>query len=258
MKEYTVQQLAKMAGVSVRTLHHYDQIGLLKPSSRSRAKYRYYTERELFRLQQILFFKELEVPLAEIAKILDDPSFDPVAALRNHRRLIEERMQRLTTLLATVDKTIRELKGEMKMTSHKELYQGFSPEEKKQIASYTDEARKKYDTAQVDEVTARVSKWPKEKWDAVRKEWDDVVRQLATMKDKPVSDPAVQALVARHHANLENFFHAPAAMYKGLGALYVDDPRFRKSFDKHGEGVAAYLKEAIEYYCEKTLGERGE
>ncbi len=256
MREYTVQQLAKMAGVSVRTLHHYDQIGLLKPSSRSRAKYRYYTERELFRLQQILFFKELEVPLAEIAKILDDPSFDPVVALKTHRRLIEERIQRLTTLLATVDKTIRELKGEKKMKSHEELYKGFSPEEKEQFASYSEEARKKYDTKMVDDVNARVSKWPKEKWDAVRKEWDDVVHQLATLKDKPVSDPVVQALVARHHANLENFFHAPAAMYKGLGNLYVEDPRFRKNFDAHGDGVADFLKEAIEYYCQKTLGKK--
>ncbi len=256
MKQYSVRQLAKLAGVSVRTLHHYDQIGLLKPSSRSAAKYRYYTEGELFRLQQILFYRELDVPLAEIRKILDDPRFEPVRALRNHRRLIGERLERLRTLLETIDKTILELKGEKKMASQEELYQGFSPEEKAQHAQYAGEARKKYDPVVVDEVNARVGTWPKEKCNAVRKEWDDVIRQLATLKGKPVSEPAVQALVARHHANLEHFYRAPAGMYRGLAQLYVDDPRFRQNFDKFGADLADYLKEAIEYFCAHTLSKR--
>ncbi len=250
MNNYTVQQLAKLAGVSVRTLHHYDQIGLLKPSSRSAAKYRYYTEKELFRLQQILFFRELDVPLPEIRKILDDPRFDPVSALQGHRRLIEERMGRMSTLLVTIDKTILSLKGEKVMASHEELYQGFSPEEKKQIAEYAEEAREKYDTRLVDEVNARVSRWPKERWDAVRKDAEEIHRGLVKLMGKPASDPAVQALVVRHHSNLENYYPVPTAVYRGLAKLYVDDVRFRKNIDKFGAGLTDFLKEAIDYYCD--------
>ena len=94
MRAYTVSQLAKMAGVSVRTLHHYDHIGLLKPSSRTSAGYRLYGEQDLLRLQQILFFKELDLPLHEVKDILDDAGFDQVQALENHRRLLREQAER--------------------------------------------------------------------------------------------------------------------------------------------------------------------
>jgi DNA-binding transcriptional MerR regulator len=257
MKEYTVQKLAKLAGVSVRTLHHYDQIGLLQPSSRSAAGYRYYTEKELLRLQHILFFKELDFPLEQIGQILDNPDFEPVKALRSHRRLIEQKVERLSLLLVTIDKTIQKLKGKKAMSTDEELYQGFSPEEKAQFAQYADEARKKYDPNLVDEVNKRVSKWSKEKWNVVTKEGDDILRQLATLRSKPVSDIAVQALVARHHAYIANFFVASAEVYKGLGQLYVQDARFRKNFDKYGAGFVEYLQKAIEYYCDSKLS-RGE
>src|SRR5512140_2485562 len=101
---YAVKQLAKMAGVSVRTLHHYDQIGLFKPSARTTAGYRQYGEKDLLRLQQILFFRELDFSLSEIKKILDRPGFDQTAALVNHRTLLRERVQRLHRLVKTIDK----------------------------------------------------------------------------------------------------------------------------------------------------------
>lgn len=251
MKQYTVKQLAKLAGVSVRTLHHYDQIGLLKPSSRSAAQYRYYTERELLRLQQILFFKELDVPLEEIRKILDDPGFDPVKALVNHRRLIEHKIGRLSELLTTIDMTLKRMKGEKAMKKDEELYKGFSPEEQTQLKEYAEEARWKYDPTLVEEVNRKVSKWSKEKWDEVRGEGHEVLRQLAKLKGKPVSDMAVQALVARYHAHLNNFYEVSLVVYEGLGNLYVEDPRFRKNFDRYGAGLAEYLMAAIGYYCER-------
>ena len=105
MKACTVRQLAKLAGVSVRTLHHYDQIGLLKPTSRTAAGYRQYGEKDLLRLQQILFFKELDVPLSEIRAILDRPGFDQVQALQDHITLLVRRADRLTRLLKTIDST---------------------------------------------------------------------------------------------------------------------------------------------------------
>src|SRR5512142_78697 len=106
---YTVQQLARLAGVSVRTLHYYDQIGLLKPSARTAAGYRLYGEADLLRLQQILFFRELDFPLTEIQAILDQPDFDQVKALRDHRLLLQQEADRLGRLLNTIEKTISRL-----------------------------------------------------------------------------------------------------------------------------------------------------
>ena len=138
------------------------------------------------------------------------------------------------------------------MAKDEELYKGFSPEEQVQLKEYAEEARQKYDPKLVDEVNRKVSKWSKKKWDAVRSEGDEVLRQLAVLKGKPVNGPAVQALVARYHAHLNNFYQVSAAVYRGLGSLYVEDPRFRKNFDRFGSGLADYLKKAIEYYCDKS------
>src|SRR5512135_267261 len=129
---YTVQQLARMAGVSVRTLHHYDHIGLLKPSARTAAGYRLYGEADLLRLQQILFFRELDFPLADIQAILDDPGFDQVKALRDHRQLLQHEADRLGRLLKTIEQTISRLtEDNMTMTpmTDEELYEGFTPEQ---------------------------------------------------------------------------------------------------------------------------------
>ncbi|MCK5827099.1 MerR family transcriptional regulator, partial [Candidatus Bipolaricaulota bacterium] len=103
-KRYTVQQVAALAGVSVRTLHYYDEIDLLSPADRTEAQYRLYGEPALLRLQQILLFREVEIPLAEIKRILDDPKFDHIAALRRHRRSLLQRRDRANTLLSTIDK----------------------------------------------------------------------------------------------------------------------------------------------------------
>jgi DNA-binding transcriptional MerR regulator len=247
MKEYTVQQLAKIAGVSVRTLHHYDQIGLLKPASRNAARYRFYGETELLRLQQILFFKELDCSLEDIERILDSPGFDPVDALEAHRKELKSRAERLDTLLATIDKTIKKLKGENIEMSDEELYGGLS---KEQAEAFAEEARQRWDPKLVNETNANVKKWSKDKWASVNKELDEILRQLAALMGTPVEDRKVQALVARHRAYLNNFYEVKPGMYRGLGKLYVEDPRFRAYFEKYRAGLAAYLAQAIEFYCD--------
>ena len=248
MKEYTVQQLAKIAGVSVRTLHHYDHIGLLKPSSRNAARYRFYGEAELLRLQQILFFRELDCSLDDIARILDSPGFDPIDALEAHREELKKRAKRLDKLLETIDKTLRKLKGAKMEMSDQELYGGLS---KEQAEAYAEEARQRWDPKLVDETNARVKKWSKEKWARVNKEIDEIMRQLAALMGNPVEERKVQALVARHRAYLNNFYEVKPGMYRGLGKLYTEDPRFRAYFEKYRAGLADYLALAIEFYCDK-------
>ena len=248
MKEYTVQQLAKIAGVSVRTLHHYDHIGLLKPSSRNAARYRFYGEAELLRLQQILFFRELDCSLDDIARILDSPGFDPIDALEAHREELKKRAKRLDKLLETIDKTLRKLKGAKMEMSDQELYGGLS---KEQAEAYAEEARQRWDPKLVDETNASVKKWSKEKWARVNKEIDEIMRQLAALMGNPVEERKVQALVARHRAYLNNFYEVKPGMYRGLGKLYTEDPRFRAYFEKYRAGLADYLALAIEFYCDK-------
>ena len=218
MKAYTVSQLAEMAGVSVRTLHHYDHIGLLKPSRRSEAGYRLYEGQDLLRLQQILFFKELELPLSEIRSILDDPGFDPIRSLESHRQQLRGRMARLARLLNTIDKTIQRLtENEMTLTDE-ELYEGFTPE---QIERYEREARELYDPELVQEAERRVRSMSKAQWNAVKEEGDQVTREIAELADREPGDPGVQALIARHHAWIERFYPAPAELYRGLGAVIL-------------------------------------
>jgi DNA-binding transcriptional MerR regulator len=234
VKAYTVSQLARMAGVSVRTLHHYDHIGLLQPSSRTAAGYRLYKEQELLRLQQILFFKELDFPLNEIQNILDDPKFDQIKALEDHRRLLQKRAERLTRLLKTIDKTIQRLEeDDMKMTDE-ELYEGFT---KEQIERYKREAREMYDPALVEESERRVRKMSRAEWKAVGAEGEAVTTALVALADREPGDAEVQKLVARHHAWIEHFYPCSAEVYRGLAQGYVEHPEFRAFYEKYRPGV---------------------
>ena len=250
MMAYTVGQLARMAEVSVRTLHHYDHIGLLNPLSRTAAGYRLYHERDLLRLQQILFFRELDLPLSQIREILDDPEFDQIEALENHRRVLQAQVRRLTHLLTTIDKTIHRLTEDSTMLTDKELYEGFSDE---QIQRYKREAREMYDPALVEESERRIGRMSKDEWKAVGEEGHEVTRLLADVADRDPGDPEVQALIARHYAWLDHFFTASADVYRGLGQGYAQHPEFRSFYDKYRPGLADFMASAMAYYADHTL-----
>jgi len=249
---YTVQQLARLAGVSVRTLHHYDHVGLLKPSARTAAGYRQYGEADLLRLQQILFFKELDFPLTDIQAILDQPGFDQVQALHDHKRLLQQEADRLGQLLNTIEKTISRLtEGSMTMTDE-ELYEGFTPD---QIERYTREVNERYDPKIVAESNRRVRNMSKAQWQAVKAEGGAVAQQLADLMNKQPSDVAVQAAIARHYAWVDNFWHPTAESYRGLGQGYADHPEFRAFYEKYRPGLADFLCAAMSYYAAHTLAE---
>jgi DNA-binding transcriptional MerR regulator len=250
MKTYTVSQLAGMAGVSVRTLHHYDHIGLLEPLARTAAGYRLYGEKELLRLQQILFFKELDLPLSEVRNILDDPGFDQVRALQAHRRMLESRLERLAQLLKTIDRTIEKLKEDDMTMTDEELYEGFS---KEQIERYKREAREMYDPALVEESERRVGKMSKAQWEAIKLEGDEVTRGIAALMDREPGDPEVQALIARHHAWIEHFYPASAEVYRGLGQGYASHPDFRAFYDRYRPDLADFMAAAMACYADEVL-----
>lgn len=250
MDDYTVSRLAKIAGVSVRTLHHYDEIDLLKPSLRTATGYRLYGEKDLLRLQQILFFKELDFSLSEIAAVLDDPEFDQVEALRDHRRLLEQRALRLDRLLGTIDKTIQRLtEVDMKVTEE-ELYEGFSQE---QIERYEREVREKYDPEMVRESNRRARNMSKARWQALKQEGDEVTRGLAGLLGCAADDPQVQALIARHHATIEQFYPVTAEIYRGLAQLYVENPEFTAFYDQYRPGLVHFMQMSMIYYADHSL-----
>jgi MerR family transcriptional regulator, thiopeptide resistance regulator len=241
---YTVKQLADLAGVSVRTLHYYDALGLLKPRARSANGYRRYGEEDAARLQQIMFFRELGFGLAETGRIISNPEFDVLAALEEHRTLLEQRAARTRALLRTVDKTIRKMKGETGMDI-KEYYQGFSDAEAEQ---YRKEARARWGEKTIADSEARVAKMGKEKFAAIQAEGGAIFQAVADNMAKGAASKEVQALVANWRQWLENFAHYSDEAVLGLGRAYSQDERFAKYFARFGQDVPAFLTRAIEYY----------
>lgn len=252
MNRYTVSQLAKLAGVSNRTLHHYDKIGLLKPTERARSNYRYYGKEELYRLQQILFYKELDFELSDIKKILDDPGFDQLTALQFQRKELLNREKRLEKLIETIDKTITEIQENKVMLTEEELYEGFSKEEIREIK---EEVNQKYDAEVVAESNQNISNMTKADFDAIKEEQIQQAKDLAKLMDQGESADSenVQEDIRRHHTTNEKFYKTSAVMYKGLADMYVSDPRFAKFYNKHKNDLAEFLRDAMCVFAEQKL-----
>jgi len=249
MEGHTVRQLARLAGVSVRTLHHYDAIGLLKPVHRSASGYRLYGHADLLRLQQILFYRELDLPLAEIARILDDPEFDPAESLREHRNALEARLGRLHRLLRTLDETLAHYEGGAMLTDS-ELYQGFPPEK---VAAIRKEARELYGEERVAESERRAKAMGKSRWAETNREAEAINRDLATLMESG-NDPGsaeTRALVSRHLAWVRNFWSPDAESYRGLGRLYLEHPEFKSHYEKVAPGLADFMCRAIDRFCDR-------
>lgn len=249
---YKVKEVRDMVGVSVRTLHYYDQIGLLKPESVSAAGYRLYTDSDLERLQQILFFKELDFNLQEIKEILDSRDFDRVHALKAHRDMLIKKKKRLERIIKSVEKTIDSAEGGEKMNK-KEMFDGFSMEEiEKHKEKYAKEVKEKYgDSHAFKESQSRTSKYSKEDWAIIMKKQGEIYKKLSGLMDREPADSEVQKSVEdwREHIN-RYFYTCTPEIFRGLGELYVNDERFTANIDKVKSGLAKFLSEAIKVYCD--------
>jgi MerR family transcriptional regulator, thiopeptide resistance regulator len=241
---YTVKQLSDLAGISPRTLHYYDEIGLLKPASHGDNGYRYYGEEALPRLQQILFFKELDFSLEEIQTVLAQPGFDVVHALQVHRQALLERVERLNRLIQTIDKTTLHLKGQKTMKK-KEYFEGFSEEKQKQ---YEEEIRQKYGEKAFDGVTDWNSYTPEQKKRIIN-ESGAIYDDLAAVMDKGYASPEVQQIIARWHQHLRYFYEPSTERLLGLGQMYTEHPEFVAKFRAIHPDLPEFLNQAIQYYC---------
>lgn len=246
---YTINQLAKLAGVSVRTLHHYDAIGLLSPARDERNDYRQYGEPELLMLQQILFFRELDFPLDEIRRILTNPSFDLRRALADQRALIELKSKRLKNLVRTIDDTLNKLTKQSAMDDEK-LYDAFSTDE---TDHYAEEARRRWGrTDAYAQSRERVANMTKEDLARIQADGEALMREIVAARPHGAASPEVQQLIARHYDALRAFYEPTLELYRGLGTMYAEDPRFAAYYNAFGPGMATFMRDAIGAFCEKN------
>jgi len=258
MKELTVKQLAAISGVTVRALHHYDEIGLLKPSAVGANGYRYYGRRELLRLQRILFHRELGVPLGEIAGLLELEGDDQVGVLQQHRARLAAERDRYGVLIETIDRTIQELKGETTM-KNAELYQGFSPErqagyEAWLIERYGEPLREGIDRSR--KAWARLSKQEQQAFiEHQTRELHELEQALAGAQRNGM-DPgaaAVDLLIGRHRQWVAVMWGAACSpqSYSGLADLYLQHPDFVARYERIEAGFAQYLAAAMKRHAKK-------
>ena len=241
----TIGALARLAGVTVRTLHHYHRIGLVVPEERTGGGYRLYGRSQVERLQEVLFFRELGFGLEEIRRIVDEPSYDRAAALARQRTLLVERAGHLQDLIEAVDGALDAEKRGTRMTNKEmlEVFGDFDP------SQYEEEARQRWgDTEAYRESARRTSRYTKADWQQIGREGAEInAAFLALMKaGTPAADPAATAVAERHRAYISKWFYeCSPEIHAGLGAMYVTDPRFTASIDRAGPGLARYMSEAI-------------
>lgn len=245
---YTVNKLAELAHISVRTLHYYDAIGLLKPTSIAKNGYRYYDEKELIRLQQILFFKELEFPLQDIKQMLNRPDFQVIDALKDQRKLFRLKQRRLDTLIKSINTTIHSMKKQQQL-HEEEMYDAFNDDEVKQ---YQAEVKERWgNTNAYKQSQAKLKTMTKKQMEGLKIAGNKLTEELGNVMDKLVSDPTVQALIQKHYDGINFFYTCSLEMYKNLAQMYIDDPRFTAYYDKVRPGLAVFVRDAIFYYCKE-------
>ena len=248
--EYTVQKLGKMAGISTRTIRYYDEIGILKPARINSSGYRIYGEKEIDRLQQILFYRELGVSLESIKEIVTAPSFDGAKALREHREKLLEKKEQLDLLIANVDKTIALTEGRIIM-SDKEKFEGFKEkligDNEKQ---YGKEAREKYGEEAVNKSNNKLKNMTQEEYDKITKLENQVLEtlQAAFVMGDPAGELAQKA--ADLHRQWLSFYWDTYTKeaHAGVAQMYVDDDRFKAYYDKKQPGTAEFLRDAVLIY----------
>lgn len=254
MKPYTVKDMATVSGVSVRALHHYDEIGLLKPAAKGANGYRYYGREEMLRLQQILLHREMGLPLERIKALLDDPKFDRLAALKAQRGKLAQERERFGHLIATVDRTIAQLSGDDDMAD-KDLYRGFSPEKQAQWEQEIADTFGESGRAKIAESKANFAKMSAGDIAAGKAEMDAINAGFAAVltAGEPASSGAVQALAARQYAWVCRAWKPNRDAFIGLGRMYVEHAEFRATYDAVKPGLAEYMSEAMTRFAQETL-----
>ena len=241
-----IREFAKLTGVSVRTLHYYDEIGLLKPYFVDELNgYRFYDERCLERMQEILFYRELDFPLKDISAILASPDYDKQEALKEQKHLLALKKERLERLITALDSAMKGEDLSMNVFDNSEF--------EVQREQYAKEAKEKWgSTAAYKESTEKTKDYAKEKWADVNAGMTAIMSEFAQCNNNGFSSDsdAAQVLVKKWQDYItENFYTCTKEILAGLGEMYAADERFKANIDKHGEGTAEFMCQAIREYC---------
>ncbi|MEW2396297.1 MerR family transcriptional regulator [Streptomyces sp. NPDC046862] len=242
---YSVGQVAGFAGVTVRTLHHYDDIGLLVPSERSHAGHRRYSDADLDRLQQILFYRELGFPLDEVAALLDDPAADPRAHLRRQHELLTARIEKLRKMAEAVEHAMEARKMGINLTPE-ERFEVFGDKDPEQ---YAEEAEQRWGgTEAYAESQRRAASYTKDDWKRMQAEvadWGERYDALMAAGEPPAGETAMD-LAEEHRLHISRWFYECSyETHQGLAETYVADERFKAFYDSMRPGLAEHLREAI-------------
>ena len=238
-----IKEFAEFTGVSVRTLHYYDEIGLLTPAFVDRSTgYRFYDENSLLRMQEILFYRELDFSLKSIGEILSSPNYDKSKALNEQKQLLTLKKERLERLISAIDGAV---KGENVMTA-------FDNSEFEKYKAETQEKWGKTDAYK--EHAERTKNYSKQKWNDLAEGMDHIMAEFALCMRKDESPDSAEAQnlvkILQNHIT-ENYYLCTNEILAGLGQMYVVDERFKNNIDKHTDGTAAFISEAIKVYCSK-------
>lgn len=240
-----IKEVAKLVGVSVRTLHHYDQINLLKPEEVTDSGYRLYSDKNLVTLQQILFFKELGFSLQEIKNILQSSTFDQKEALLLQQKMLIEKRHQLDNMLVTVSKTIRNLEGEIQMTTEERFF-GLNND----WSQYEEEAKQRFGTKRVEKTNTKLKKLSSKEKTELSEDWDAIFIQLGNLVDQSADSKEVQQVIEEWFYFLNaNFGSYSLEAFSGLGQMYVADERFTNNIDAYGVGTAQLMSEAMTIFA---------
>lgn len=242
---YSVSEVSRTAGVTVRTLHHYDEIGLLRPSGRSAVGYRQYDDQDLERLQEVLFYRELGFGLDEIAGLVDIPTFNRSQILMQQRKLIERQMERLRSMVKAVDSALQAHEEGRTMNKEEmfEVFGSFDP------AEHEEEVRERWgETEAYAESSKRTARYSKDDWKRMGEESAVINQRLADLYAAGADPEAKESLEAaeQHRMHIDRWFYpCTHEMHAGLGDMYVADPRFTKFWDEFRPGLATFVRDAF-------------
>lgn len=248
----TVGQVARLANVSVRTLHHYDALGLVVPGGRTEAQYRVYSSADVERLYAVLAYRELGFPLDEIGALLDAPDADAVHHLRRQRAVLGQRIAHLTAMARAVDTVIEE----------KTMGRDLTPEQQRAIwgddwvgEKYENEAQERWgDTDAWAQSKERTSTMTENDWRSIKDDTDALEADLAAAMIRGVApgSPEADALAERHRASIQRFYDCDHDMHVCVASMYVSDDRFRSHYEKRATGLARWLVDVVEANARKV------
>ena len=250
---YTVKKVAEMSGVSVRTLHFYDEAGLLRPAYIGANGYRFYEEAQLLTLQQILFYRELGFELKHIKNVLDRPDFDKVVALESHRRVLRKNLAHTRKLIQTIDKTIERLKGTKKVKDQ-ELFAGFDPQEQARHERYLIDRYGAGIKVSIARSKERVKDWSKADWERSGGDFNRICQDLVSciQRDLSAESREAQTVIRRHYEWLKQFWTPTRESYVGHSQMIVDSD-LRKAYEASHAELPEFLAAAIKVFAEKEL-----